>query len=480
MNAQLQTQSDLPPLPATSVTGDGQEYRPHENTWRFAHASKPQKFWFTGFVGIVTDELLHCIKVYLVMRLKHFSCASARSFMSNLLCTLKRARVKEGAPITEIDVKHLLAAQGGGLMKMRGILINWHETCIPGISDTAYVWLREKKIRQVNHKVVLTADPVRGPLEELELALLLQALRQGLAGNEIDMEEYLLVCLLAMFGPRPAQVSLLRCSDLSKSKSGRPRIRIPSLKNGRPPRIEFYDRALDSEYASLLEKHIEGRMVDYPNHSPDDVAMFRWAHGGSIGEKLTRLAGGPLKIPCERTGAPQVLAAVRLRHTLATRAAEEGYGARYIAELLDHTTEDTAKAYINARPSAEARITAALSPHLIPLAQAFNGTLVKDESMAVRGEDPASRVRSPGVGNVGTCGSFSYCGGWAPVACYTCGSFQPWLDAPHEALLMALLRNRKEALEETGDVRYASAQDLTIRAVAHVVELCRAAKGGAE
>jgi hypothetical protein len=77
------------------------------------------------------------------------------------------------------------------------------------------------------------------------------------------------------------------------------------------------------------------------------------------------------------------------------------------------------------------------------------------------------------LATVGSCGSFGYCGLFAPVACYTCSLFQPWLDGPHEAVLADLVRRRERNLERGTDQNSPQLHDLTIYAVAEVVERCR-------
>ncbi|MFS8980195.1 hypothetical protein PO002_38055 [Cupriavidus necator] len=80
---------------------------------------------------------------------------------------------------------------------------------------------------------------------------------------------------------------------------------------------------------------------------------------------------------------------------------------------------------------------------------------------------------------VGGCGKFDFCGLAAPLACYTCSYFHPWLDNIHETLLERLLAERKELLA-LSDLRIASVNDRTIVAVAEVVTRCReAAREGA-
>jgi hypothetical protein len=112
---------------------------------------------------------------------------------------------------------------------------------------------------------------------------------------------------------------------------------------------------------------------------------------------------------------------------------------------------------------------------LAKLAQAFSGHLIPDEASALRAGDQESLVRAPeqlkGFDPVGSCGTFSFCSLNAPLACYTCRKFQPWLEAPHEAILDWLLRDRARLAEE-GDLTIASVRDRTILAVAAVVLAC--------
>ncbi|HEY2606133.1 MAG TPA: site-specific integrase, partial [Paraburkholderia sp.] len=58
---------------------------------------------------------------------------------------------------------------------------------------------------------------------------------------------------------------------------------------------------------------------------------------------------------------------------------------------------------------------------------------------------------------------------------YTCNSFEPWLDGPHEQVLEYLIVER-ERLIAAGDARIASINDRTILAVAEVIQLCEAAR----
>jgi hypothetical protein len=169
------------------------------------------------------------------------------------------------------------------------------------------------------------------------------------------------------------------------------------------------------------------------------------------------------------------ITATRFRRSIGTRAAIEGHGELVIAELLDHTDTQNVGVYVQARPEIVERIDRAVALHLAPLAQAFAGIIIENEDDASRTGDPTSRVCdprfAPSMKPMGSCGKYGFCGLMAPLACYTCMNFQPWLDGPHEAVLDYLIAER-ERLLEVCDTRIASVKDRTILAVAEVVRRC--------
>ena len=177
----------------------------------------------------------------------------------------------------------------------------------------------------------------------------------------------------------------------------------------------------------------------------------------------------------ERTGIPVRLNPTRFRYTLGTNLAREGKGEYVIAEALDHSDTQNTGVYVRNIPEIVERIDKAMALQLAPIAQAFHGVLVVSERDARRGGDRNSRI-SNGSANLGTCGSYGFCGALAPVACYTCNHFQPWLDGPHEAVLDCLIQERDSVLEQTEDRKIAAINDRLILAVSDVVNRCRAMK----
>ena len=144
-----------------------------------------------------------------------------------------------------------------------------------------------------------------------------------------------------------------------------------------------------------------------------------------------------------------------------------------IAELLDHADTQNVDVYTANTPEFAAKLDEKLGFLMAPYARAFMGIVVDKEQDAKRGDDLSSRIRHNGAG-AGTCGTYGYCGANAPIPCYTCTNFQPWLDGPHEKVYQDLLNDRQRVYEITKDEAVTAALDRTIYAVAQVILRCQA------
>jgi hypothetical protein len=229
-------------------------------------------------------------------------------------------------------------------------------------------------------------------------------------------------------------------------------------------------------------------VLDDPSSAPllparvPGAALARGYEYHSVALDLTqglKTALGKLAVYSERTGEALHTPAIRFRRTFATRAAAAGWNPAAIAEALGHSNTKNVMVYVEAIPDIAARIDRAMATEMAPLAQAFAGTLIKNEGEALRGADPASRIVDARVdrsgGPLGSCGQYSFCGFSAPLACYTCQHFQPWLDGPHESVRDYLLKRRAHLLQ-TASTQIAEINDRRILAVEQVIQLCAQAK----
>jgi hypothetical protein len=126
---------------------------------------------------------------------------------------------------------------------------------------------------------------------------------------------------------------------------------------------------------------------------------------------------------------------------------------------------------------------------LVPLAMAFTGKLLDDESQATRANDAESTLEFAADGhlkNVGKCGKYSFCAITSvPIPCYRCKEFEPLVYAPHEEVLHALLKRQAEedAMIKIGGNRKLLTPinlGVDIRAVQACIARCNARKAELE
>lgn len=382
------------------------------------------------------------------------------------------------------------------LGNLAGFLQKWHDLGVPGVTDDAVALLKQLRI-QGNQKgvAVLTMDAENGPFSDIEVEAIQTSLVRAYEQNDINLEGYLLVWLFLALGQRPIQYASLKVCDVGteESKDGAIiyTLRVPRAKQrGRLSRGDFKQRVLipkigeklvqyamevQENFMEALPKPSQAPLFPSKRSRQNEPKGFEYHRTSQTLSDLLEAVLSDLNVISERTGERLHITATRFRRTLGTRAAMEGHGELVIAELLDHTDTQNVGVYVQATPEIVERIDRAMAMHLAPLAQAFAGVIITDESEATRKDDPASRICDPRIDPsmkpMGNCGKYGFCGSLAPISCYTCRSFQPWLDGPHEAVLNHLILERERLLVGS-DVRIASINDRTILAVAEVVRRC--------
>lgn len=392
------------------------------------------------------------------------------------------------------------------LMQLRPFFRRWLNFRLPGVTKDLISMLdgwrlagREKGL------AVKTLDPTGGPLSDFEHSAFNEGLVFSYEAGEIDLYELCVCLLISATGRRPIQLTHLKCGDLIDVQGADGVINyflhIPRAKQHSSSfRDEFKTYQLTRQMYDLLNSHREKlwREIHLMGYrlSPDDMKLLplftakrslpkydstfelirvlpgeRLHVSVSVFTQIMKRAVESLGIISDRTGGLLEVFARRFRYSLGTRAAKEGVSKYVIAELLDHSDTQHVDSYMLNVPEHLKKIDEALGFQLAVYAQAFTGNLVDAELDALRGSDPASRVKHNRSG-VGTCGNFSYCGMNVPRPCYTCVSFQPWLDGPHDELYFELLDERERIMSDSRDVTVAAILDRTIIAVAQVITKC--------
>lgn len=491
------------PLPPYVRTRGGAAFDPRLAIWSYRDGVHTVSLDFNSLVGL-SRNLEHALKVTLVWYAEHRSASHLINMFNRMEHFVRFLRTTSGY-ITGLSHVELLSYRASldqryqwYLGSLAGLLKTWHALGLPGIEDDAILLLNELRLKG-NQKgiAVLTMDSRYGPYTNVELGGIQAALDDAYAAGLVDPGSYLLAQMFMLLGQRPVQYAALKVSDvfMRRTAEGDEQylLRMPRAKQRNTTlRATFTNRVLVSDigslladYASHIAERYSGRLVD-PSQAPLFPAPGHYGSQSSPGFEYHCTPGAvrhwlrgtlaKLSVRSERTGKPVHICPIRFRRTLATRAAEEGYGELMIAALLDHTDTQHVGIYVEATPAIVKRIDCAVAMQMAPLAQAFAGVLIKNESEATRGNDPESRIVDPRIDPsmhpMGSCGQYGFCGLLAPLACYTCRNFQPWLDGPHEAVLEHLLRRREQLANTTG-ARVASAEDRTILAVAEVIRRCQ-------
>lgn len=487
-------------LPGWETTRDGIRWKPGDANWIITSPSMKHNFGFEKAEGIASAGFITAFKLVIIHYLKNFSIAHAFNQFNRMLAFLRFSSGEH--QIEEIDDQMVLRFRTSlsnreehHLGAMRGMLENWVCLGYPGVHPNVKGLFRELKLKgNTKGEAVQTMDPERGPFSDMEFEAIISNLNDKFAAGLIELDEFILVWMYLALGSRSVQLACLKLKDFlsthTESGASAYYLKVPRAKQrGASPRSEFKARRIIPEIGRLVEQHVDamrskqGDLVASPDELPFFLNLGNDSHAmpdlrfhctsfdldGILESVFKRLA-----IQSERTGRDLLVNSRRFRYTRGTRAAAEGASELVIAELLDHSDTQQVGVYVKSVPKILERIDRAMAVYLAPVAQAFAGQLITDESQARRKGDPRSKIVTPEAlaHPVGNCGSYGFCGANAPIACYTCRNFQPWKDGPHEAVLESLLQERKRVYEATGDLTIASINDRTIFACAEVVRRC--------
>lgn len=485
-----------PPLPSTAKTYDGVEFDPRANIWAVGGLTRQQRLKFDVFSRL-TQAVVHRLKWSLLYILQNNSFSHAVNLHYQFLIFYRA--VFQNSPSThgQIELPHLLTFKGqltpvtewklGGV---RILLIGMHERGFGISSNEVVEYLTSATIRgNIKGTSVRTRDSEKGAFTDVELMTIQSALNDAYAKGKIGLNEFAITWLFLAYGSRPIQLAALREEDLIVSYSAESKhyaLRIPRAKQqGEKARDSFKTRYCGNQIGGLLERVIESnqsRRIEL-GIAKNECPMFMAESEGLLPDlrfhMASRRIGAVVNSTIGRITGLKTNAR-RFRITLAQRAVDDGKDKHTVAELLDHSDTQNVEVYFEASPAMVLRLDRHLAMEMAPLAHAFAGVVVTTEQEARRGDDRTSRIFDRSLNNVraalGTCGQMSFCGLAAPLACYTCRYFQPWIDGPHEEFMSALIADRDRLEAEGYSPKIYTIRDRTILAAAEVIQLCVAEK----
>lgn len=500
--------SDRPNLPLIVKTLNGATFDPRENRWSFHDGLRPISVNFESLAKYATEDFIEAVKFPLIWYAENTEGTSVANEFQLLRTMLEVMAVAQGKSVDVIDAALLINYRGlisqnkeWRLGALSAFLKKWHHLGVPGVTDDAVRFLKSVRLKGNRKGVaVLTMDPLEGPLTDVERSAVQAALNDAFAAGKISLDDYLLFWLCLLLGQRNIQFAMLKVCDVREivKKDGAHEyvLRVPRVKqeSAEARREQFKERLITPSIGKILVAYansVRERFEDAPDFTDDSSqaplfpqrgvdkrqrAYFIFHISPTEVRNRVQSVSRVLQVYSERTGEAIKITPKRFRHTVATSAAREGHGELIIAELLDHSDTQNVGVYVKATPEIVERIDRAIAIRMAPLAHAFAGTIIRDESEAIRGKDPTSRIVDPRFDDkmkpMGNCGRNGSCGFLVPISCYTCKSFQAWIEGPHEAVLAHLIAERDRLMKET-DERIATVNDRTILAVAEVVRQVR-------
>lgn len=479
-----------------SPTRSGSRFDATAANWQYRDGVQQIAIKFDR-LGPCSDRMLFAIKRLFVVLIETYAASSINYYFTCVVNFIRwlNENHKKDLLICGHHFLNFANARPSNANHLRTALLKWGELGLPCIASNLVPTLKAFKSvrRTTTGSAVLTMDAKEGPFTDIEFGALQEEINNAYVDGSLRTHLYIAFWIFAATGARPSQLALMKVRDVIlietngiKSYS----IDVPSAKKRKSLRGRLVNRPLVTPIGDLVYKYTQTVRAAFRevNINPLNAPLFpitfsrvgfsrgfeyhptAAALGGEIADALSKL-----RVVSERTGAPMRVTPIRFRRTFGTRAAQEGHGVLVIAELLDHADTQYAGIYVQSRPDIAIRIDKSVATALAPLAQAFAGKVIANEGEASLGKDNSRRIRDFRVSPepLASCGQQAFCGSPAPLACYTCASFEPWADAPHEAVLEALIAKRQIEASH-GSARIATIHDRTIIAVAEVVALCKA------
>ena len=494
-----------------AISHNGFEFDYQQNKWVLNRNVTIDLNFLTQFNVALAED----VRETLVYFAENSSAHHTSNLSKRLKLYLELSRGNDFSELNFLAVKGALPKKDEyKLSVVRGFIRQMRYLGLNGNIDDAVYKLTDQWRLSGNEKgvAVLSLDPETGPFSSNEFeAIGLNAVHKYAEGA-LSTERCATLSLFKSTGRRTEQIASLKVKDFSLTSkfTGKPTyvVNIPRVKQiGGRFRTKFKPFGLVKSVGQVIEQHIKESLADVEAQlerkltpveqselplfvtsnvidtmktlSDEDFLDFlksELAHisSSALSRRLVT-ATNQLKVVSERTGELIHVNPYRFRYTLGTRAAIQGAGTLTIATLLDHSDTQNVGVYVANVPEYAIEISKIMNQPLARYAAAFAGKLVKDEDEA--NEENAGATRIPlreKDCDVGSCGTSAFCQDYAPIACYLCPKFRPWINAPHHLVLQWLIEERERLKADTdGDMTVVTINDRAIVAVCQVIKLCQ-------
>lgn len=310
---------------------------------------------------------------------------------------------------------------------LNGLIQRWVALGLPGMhSECATYLAQRRKPGNKKGEAVATRDPFKGPFSELEYTALHSAVNAAYGRGDIPLWPVILSRLLLACGGRISQYASLKILDFDTDTRV---LQLPQAKSRQEhSRVQFLEFDIGSQTSGLLAKYVnELHAAGFPEVAPlfpEDLVMARKAakqlrapedlfFGHCDAATLSRRYQRSIEDVAPPTPrldfAPMPLNPQRFRYTYGTRNVEEGASKAVLANRLGHVDLQHVDVYYSASPKVVENIDKAIGVQLAPLARAFQGTLVEDETSSTQKGALGSRIIDFRVSTDPVGGMFAMC-----------------------------------------------------------------------
>lgn len=472
-----QSQLALLPLPVVVRTKDGVEFDPRAALWAFRTSNKSVSCNFDSLPP-VTPVFLHGFKQMMISVAETQQGSGIQNTFSGMLRILRFVAAGHDMPIDSLSFEDLarFALQSVNssdvLSKLKAFLKRWAKLGYHGVSSGLVSTFPPCRTKPPGQDVA-TQNPRKGPHDEQEFESILEAVNHALETDVIDLDRALEVRLCAMLGPRPAQMALLKCRDITRDEHGRVIVAMPLIKGkDQATRDEFrsfplepttgdvlwdYSQDVCTAFASLMEDPHDAPLfpqIEQLNEYIFQVGLRYHPTAHLLSKRLLNTLSAAFDsyeaTSVRLNGEPIASNARRLRKSFCQRGANEGIDQLTLAHLMGHRTTGSVAVYFTVTDRIRARFSKKIALQMAPLSNAFGAQLriLKDLSDATR-PIPASRIPDLRLDQHGhlkwlaSCASCGDCNQLRPYVCLSgCASFEPFLDADLEPILDRLISER--------------------------------------
>lgn len=511
---------ELPRLPDHIVDRDGRQMDLNGAVWKFNVATTHVSFNWSKLEGgnLIVNYALRRWVLLLLTQQSPRAAALSLDLVANALCGRIRSFGAASAEVARVwrlmgvseDLtllrslieKIIQALRASRAMESFYRIRQWYEWSSDVLACLGFDQEFALELDQVSvpgrssRLAVEICDDERGPLWDIEVTALRQAILSDESTDRAHVMQRVAVALCLAYGRNPANFCLLREVDFKNMLAGYnvpeqwvlaiPRIKKPGI----GARRAFIEEHVSDDLAGLIRTLVEANKMidcgDYPRPMFMRDTVDRWLKETGVNEfgyhitvdtfrlLLERFASR-MRLKSPRTMRPMQITPRRLRYTFATTMVELGVSRRVLAAMLDHSDTQHVQVYYSLKGR---RLTTILDRaaalKLGPLMRLFRGTLVPSPSNAVSGSDSAKNICFVGDTSsvtpveIGACGQNRLCTLDPPFSCYLCPKFQPYVEADHRAVLDELLASRQERQTKYGS-RLSIQLDDVIYAVAQVI-----------